>query len=130
MGLPTIISRRFERTITAVCHAIMDEHHPQDVRGASLAVDDVGRFVLSQHAGMPDALRAPFVALTIGLGASTVLRHGRSFHRLSHAARRQQIGKWRDSPIGPCRDFVRFIEGFTVLYWYSEKSSSSGIQVN
>lgn len=114
---------RFEATVSALCYSILRERCPEAARGPEFPHNRTVRFVLDQHARMPDYLRLPFAAVTLAFDASAVLRHGRPFHRLPHAQRWRQIVAWRESALGPRRDLVRFYESFVIFHWHSTRGS-------
>lgn len=117
---------RFETTVSALCYSILRERCPDGDRSPEFPHNRMVQFVLAQHARIPDFLRAPFAAATLAFGASSLLRHGKSFHRLPHAARWRQVEAWRRAPLGPCRDLIRFYESFVVYYWYSVRFAPEG----
>lgn len=110
---------RFEATVSALGYSILRERCPDAERACDFPHNRTVRFVLDQHGRMPDYLRLPFAAVTLAFGCSSVLRHGKPFHRLPHAARWRQVEAWRSAPLGPCRDLIRFYESFVIFYWYS-----------
>lgn len=110
---------RFEVTVSALCYSILRARCPEAERSRDFPHNRTVRFVLGQRAGMPDYLRLPFAAVTLAFGLSSLLRHGKPFHRLPHAARWRQIEAWRSAPLGPCRDLIRFYESFVIFHWYS-----------
>lgn len=113
------VLRHFDSTVSAVCHSMLIERCSHNPLIDSSTADDAARFVLAQWSRMPDPFRTPFVVVSLALSVSSVLRHGRGFNRLSHAVRWKQLERWRAANIGVCRDFVRFVESFVILYWHS-----------
>jgi hypothetical protein len=113
---------QFEATVSALSYSILRERCPGADEDPGFPHNRCARFVLEQHGRMPDYLRLPFAALTRAFGASALLRHGRPFHRLPHAARWSHIETWRNAPFGPCRDLVRFYESFVIFHWHSVRA--------
>jgi hypothetical protein len=109
----------FETTVSALSYSIIRER----CRASDPAEDHPGNrvvgFVLEQHGRMAAYLRWPLAALTLGFDAWGVIGAGRPFHHQDHAARWRQVESWRASPIGPCRDLVRFYESLVVFGAYS-----------
>src|SRR5437016_4951911 len=81
--------------------------------------NDLTRFILQQHAQLPDYLRAPMRAATLGFDALGALRAGKQFHRQSPESRAKQIESWKNSSIGFQRDLIRYFESLTLLALYS-----------
>ena len=77
----------------------------------------VVRFIVQQHAGMPDFLRWPMVALTLGFDLFGLFLFLRPFCGQSVAQRSAQISCWKESPLGPFRDFVRFYDSLFTVAW-------------
>ena len=90
---------------------------------ASPLADDrhnrVARYVLAQHAGMPDYLRLPFAALTVVFGLSALALTGRTFRALPHERRWRVVEAWRRLPVSFARDLLRFYEGLVVFAWFT-----------
>jgi hypothetical protein len=109
----------FQSTVSAIVYSILQERFPTGDPGRGFPNNLAVRFLLEQHGRMADYLRWPLVVLTLVFDWSSLPRHGRRFHRLSPATRARQIGAWRTSPLGFCRDFIRFYDSLVVFYWYS-----------
>ncbi len=84
--------------------------------------NDLTQFVITQHAQMPDYLRAPMFAATLGFDALGILRGGKTFHRQSPEKRAQQIAAWKKSGISFQRDLIRYFESLATLALYSRES--------
>lgn len=112
----------FHATVSALCYSILEERCPGLEAESEFPHNQAVRFVLQQHAGMPDFLRVPFAGVTLGFGLSSLLRHGRPFHQLPHRERWTQIEAWRSAPISVCRDLIRFYESFVIFHSYTVRS--------
>jgi hypothetical protein len=84
------------------------------------------RFALARQRRLPDLLRLPSRALTLAFDAAPLLRAGRPFHRLSHAARWAQVERWRRARSGVRRDLVRYWESLVLLAWFSRDEAVRG----
>jgi len=82
----------------------------------------VVRYVLAQHAAMPDYLRLPFAALTVAFGLASVALAGRPFHALPHERRWRVVATWRRLPLSFARDLIRFYESLVVFGWFTVES--------
>jgi hypothetical protein len=103
-------------TTSALCYSLAAEHAgPQpDLAALAAPYNDVTAFVQAQRARLDAALRLPLLAATLAFALAGLRRGGR-FHRLSPALRARQVAAWRRSPLGPCRDLIRFYESLAVL---------------
>lgn len=109
----------FAPTVSALAYSIVRAR----CGDASSLADDrhnrVVRYVLAQHAGMPDYLRLPFAALTVVFGLTAVAFTGRTFHALPHERRWRVVEAWRRLPVSFARDLLRFYEGLVVFAWFT-----------
>lgn len=112
----------FAPTVSALTYSIIRAR----CGDASALADDrhnrVARYVLAQHASMPDYLRLPFAALTVAFGAAAVGLTGRPFHALPHERRWRFVDAWRRLPISFARDLIRFYESLVVFGWFTLES--------
>jgi hypothetical protein len=110
----------FQSTVSAIVYSILRERFQPADPGRGFPRNRAVRFLLEQHGRMTDYLRWPLVVLTIVFDWSSLPRHGRRFHRLDPSRRAGRIEAWRTSPLGPCRDLIRFYDSLVVFYWYSQ----------
>jgi hypothetical protein len=111
---------KFQSTISAIGCSIVQDRCPRCDSGGELFQEWVVRFLLEQHGRMATYLQWAFRVLTFIFEWSSVLRHGRRFHRLPHSKRRSQIEKWRNSRLPLCGDFIRFFDIWVTFFWFSE----------
>ena len=106
----------FHDTVSALVYSLARPHEnsPQ----FAPPHNDLTQFVLTQHALMPDYLRAPIKLATLDFDG-TGLARGKPFHRHSADARERQISTWRNSSLGFKRDFIRYFESLATLALYS-----------
>jgi choline dehydrogenase-like flavoprotein len=101
-------------TASALAYSLAEPHanpaHPE----LQPPYNDLTRFILEQHGRMPDYLRAPFAALTLGFDLA-----GHRFHTHAPAARAKQIAAWKNSGSAFRRDLVRYFESLGILELYS-----------
>jgi len=83
--------------------------------------NDLTRFILTQHAQMPDYLRTPMklAAFLFDKSGWPVLG---SFHTRRPEIRARQIAAWKNSRLGFQRDFIRYFESLATLALYSRTS--------
>ena len=99
----------FTRTVIA----LVDVLRPP---GVAAPPEAAARFVVEQHARMPDYFRLGVRMLTIAFALSWL----RPFHRLTPSARARRIARWRSSRLGPCRTLIKFYESLAAFGWMSE----------
>lgn len=110
----------FCRTVAAICDTIVLARCEPATNGASRRREEVARFVVAEHAQMPDYVRWPFRFATLLFDLSGLACRGRLFHAQPQAARWRQIEAWRDGPFAPARDFIRFYESLILYRWYAD----------
>jgi choline dehydrogenase-like flavoprotein len=72
---------------------------------------------------MPDYLRVPMLAATLGFDAAGLLHSGKRFHRQPPEMRQRQITAWKNSSAGFKRDLIRYHESLAALALYSRETS-------
>lgn len=113
----------FHDTVSALVYSLAQPH--QRAPELQPPHNDLTRFLLAQHARLPDYLRTPMRLATLGFDALGLLRGGKPFHRQAPEARARQIESWRDSNAGFQRDFIRYFESLTILALYSHLNKDS-----
>lgn len=89
--------------------------------------NDVTRFVIEQHGGMPHVLGAAVRLATLLFALSALGRDGTLFHRLEPPRRRLQVAAWTASRLGPCRDLMRLYSSLVILALYSRPGLEQGL---
>lgn len=84
--------------------------------------NDLTRFILTQHAQMPDYLRTPMTLAAASFDTAGMVRGGKRFHTQSLENRARQITSWKKSRVSFQRDFIRYFESLTTLALYSRDS--------
>ncbi len=106
-------------TASALAYSLAEPHanpaHPE----LQPPYNDLTRFILEQHARMPDYLRMPFAALTLGFDLT-----GHRFHTHPSVARAKQIAAWKNSGSAFRRDLVRYFESLGILELYSRGAAA------
>jgi hypothetical protein len=115
---------RFEATVRALGATIVRERCGAEPAGP--AFEDAVRFALARQRRLPDVLRLPSRVLTLAFGAAPLARAGRPFHRLSPAARRAHVERWRRARAGVRRDLIRYWESLVLLAWFSRDEEAPG----
>jgi hypothetical protein len=100
----------FSNTVSALTYSFVREH-------GGVPCNTIVRFVLDQHARMPDFLRLPLRCLTLVLDGEAIAISGRPFHRLPPERRWRLILRWKHSRFGACADLMRFYESLAVFGW-------------
>lgn len=114
----------FENTASALCYSIIHQRCQFTTSELAFPHNNVVRFVLQQHSRMTDFLQLPIVILTLAFDLWGLVRRGALFHRLPHPTRWHQIRGWQNSPIGVCRDLIRFYESLSVFGWYASTETN------
>lgn len=109
-------SRLFQRTVHAIVATILRQQGADD-----RDVPAVNRFVLGQHARMPDYLRLPLVLVTLAFDTYPCLMRGRLFHSLRLPERVRFLEAWKRGRLGVQRDLIKFYESLTVFGWQAEQ---------
>jgi choline dehydrogenase-like flavoprotein len=117
---PSRLQRAFENAVSALCYAFIRQHFGARAGAPGRAWNGAVRFVLAQHARMPDYLRLPLRLLTLAfVHWSTFPRLG-SYRALDPDQRWSRIARMRRSALGPFRDLIRFYEGLAIYGFYEE----------
>jgi choline dehydrogenase-like flavoprotein len=115
---------QFHDAVSALVYAIANAQAEPGRRDLQPPYNDLTQFVLAQHARMPDYLRAPMVAATLGFDWLGVLGSGHRFHCLPPDARLRQIESWKASKLGFKRDLIKYFESLTTLALHSRANRS------
>jgi choline dehydrogenase-like flavoprotein len=108
-------------TASALAYSLAEPHADHAHPELQIPYNDLTRFILEQHGRMPDYLRAPFAAITLGFDLT-----GHRFHTHPPAARARQIAKWKNSNSAFRRDLVRYFESLGTLALYSRMAADVG----
>ncbi|HXD00086.1 MAG TPA: GMC family oxidoreductase [Verrucomicrobiae bacterium] len=108
-------------TASALAYSLAEPHANPAHAELQPPYNDLTRFILEQHGRMPDYLRTPFAALTLGFDLA-----GHRFHTHPPAARAKQIAAWRNSGSAFRRDLVRYFESLGILELYSRGMTDTG----
>ena len=74
--------------------------------------------LLHRIAEMPPHLGAGMAMLTLMYESHGIARYGQAMHALAPEKRRRMFSRWKDSPVGPMRDWTQFYEKMGVfVYW-------------
>ena len=109
---------RLETTISALVHAIAEEHVCGSAVHRGGPYDAISEFVAGQVAKMAAPLRLPLCIATHGLSILAFLGTGEKFHRLPVEARKRLFRRWRASRVSAVREISRFYESLTILALY------------
>ena len=71
----------FHDTVSALVYSLAQPHAGSPDTELQPPYNDLAQFVLRQRAQMPDFLRVPLIAATLGFDLLGCLRNGRLFHR-------------------------------------------------
>lgn len=111
----------FHDTVSALAYSLAQPH--ANSPPLQPPFNDLTQFILKQHAQMPDYLRAPMLAATLGFDWLGLLKGGKCFHSQSLEARARQNASWKNSSVGFKRDLIRYFESLATLALYSRGRS-------
>jgi choline dehydrogenase-like flavoprotein len=110
----------FENAVSALCYAFIREHFGARAGAPGRAWNGAVRFVLAQHARMPDYLRLPLRLLTLAFVYWSAFPYLGSYRALDPDRRWNRIARMRRSVLGPFRNLIRFYEGLAIFGFYEE----------
>jgi choline dehydrogenase-like flavoprotein len=107
----------FHDTVSALAYSLAQSH----AQSADLEApfNDLTQFILRQHANMPDYLRAPMVAATLGFDFIGILKNGKRFHHQPADRRQRQIAAWKNARLEFQRDLIRYFESLATVALHS-----------
>jgi len=107
--------------VSALAYSFAQAHAEPGRADLQAPYNDLARFILCQQAKLPDYLRAPMRAATLGFDLAGLLLTGGPFHTQPPANRRRQAEAWKNSRLGFQRDLMRYYESLAVLALYSRQ---------
>src|SRR6266446_4827934 len=117
MSEPT--SSWYHDAVSALVYSLAQPHAAPGHPDLQPPFNDLTRFVLGQHARLPDYLRAPMRAATLGFDLVRLLQTAHLFHSRPTAVRKKQVQSWKDSKLGLQRDLIRYYESLATFALYS-----------
>jgi len=90
-------------------------------------ISDVAEYLEIQINLLPRILRFGVRLAFSIFNAESIIFHGKTFTKLSHAARTQQMKRWDRSRITAKRDFIRYVRSLVLYNYYDHPSVRSGI---
>ncbi len=108
-------------TVSAMVYALAQEHNPAALPSLQPPFNDVTSFVLRQQAHLPDYLRSPLAAATLGFDVSGWTGIRGLFHSRPPAFRQRQIRRWKQSSLRFKRDLLRYHESLATFGLYSRQ---------
>ena len=118
-----LLSRSYHDVVSALAYSVAARQADSDWYALQPPFNDLTAFILRQRARMPDYLRGPMLAATLGFDLSGLVRSGHRFHTQPPAFRSRQVDSWKNSPVGFARDLVRYYESLATLALYSRETA-------
>jgi len=118
--MTTIAPIWFHDIVSALAYSLAHPH--ETTPELAPPHNDLTQFILTQHAQMPDYLRAPMQLATLAFDACGVVRGGKRFQHQPREQRAQQIAVWKNSHVGFQRDLIRYFESLATLALYSRSA--------
>lgn len=115
------VTKRFHDVASALAYSLAQPH--ETAPELAPPHNDLTQFILTQHAQMPDYLRAPMklAAYLFDKSGWPILD---SFHTRPPELRARQIAAWKNSPLSFQRDLIRYFESLATLALYSRTEKS------
>lgn len=113
---PSFVRKRFEDAVSGLCYAFIRARYGDKAGAPGPSWNRTVRFVLDQHARMPDYLRLPVMAATLVLNHLSLLSDLRPLHRLAPHRRQAVVAAIRKAQLlRPFREILRFYETLAVF---------------
>ncbi len=114
------MKRAFEGAVSALCYSFIRAHFGARAGEPGPRWNDTARFVLAQHARMPDYLRLPLKVLTLLFVVWSGFPRLASYRSLDPDSRWRRTARMRGSSFGPFRELIRFYEGLAIVGFHEE----------
>jgi choline dehydrogenase-like flavoprotein len=121
------MKRAFEGAVSALCYSFIRARFGPRAGEPGPSWNGTVRFVLAQHARMPDYLRLPLQVLTLLFVHLSGFPRLGSYRGLDADERWRRIERMRRSAFSPLRDLIRFYEGLT-LFGFHEEQARQGVR--
>jgi len=120
-----LIQSGYHDAVSALAYSLAGAQSGAGGAGLPPPYNDVTAFILRQQARMPDYLRGPMLAATLGFDCLGLARTGHRFHTQPAVPRQRQIDSWKNANFGFARDLVRYYESLALLALYSRGTGST-----
>ena len=110
---------QFENTRSALCYSICRQWNNRNEEKLDLPYNDVVRFVTLQYGQMSDYLHIPIMIATLIFNLTGYYYGKKMFYHMPHEQRKIMIAAWKKSPLGLCRDLIKYYESLSALPFYS-----------
>ncbi|HXP61715.1 MAG TPA: GMC family oxidoreductase [Dongiaceae bacterium] len=114
--------------VSALAYSFAQPHAEPGRLDLQAPYNDLARFMLCQQGNLPDYLRTPMRAATLGFDLAGLLLAGQPFHSQPPASRRRQVEAWKDSRLAFRRDLMLYYESLATLALYSRQAEDSGLR--
>ena len=118
-GMEPAAAAALHDIVSALAYTLAAERGDAAIPALAPPHNDLTQFVLRQHARMSAHVRAPLAILTRAFDALALARFGKRFRHLGPEPRARMVAAWRDSPLAPQRDFIRFYDSLVTLALHS-----------
>ena len=114
----------FQKIAGSLVAAIIEDQCQKDCDKEQAFEKIAADFVVSQYRRMPDYLRFPMFFATIFFNFWALITRFHFFYNLPTEKQIGLIQAWRQSRLGPFRDFVKFYQSLTLLSWYDSYTAT------
>ena len=120
--MPRLLANAYHDAVSALAYSLAASHADPGHAAFAPPHNDLTQFILRQQARLPDYLRPPMLAATLGFDWSGLGRTGHRFHTRPPQSRTRQIQAWKNAKLGFARDLMRYYESLAVLGLYSRET--------
>ena len=113
-----------EDVISALAYSFAQPHAEPGRADLQPPYNDLARFIVRQQEQLPDYLRVPMRAASLGFDLAGVFRAGLPFHTQPPAKRWRQVQAWKNSHLAFRRDLMRYYESLALLALYSRQGQA------
>jgi choline dehydrogenase-like flavoprotein len=115
----SVVNGPLHDSVSALVYSIAKNYADLKQPNLGPPYNDLTEFVLLQQSQLPDFLRWPMRALTLGFDMLGCFRTGHCFHSQHVPNRARQIAAWKKSKLSFQRDFIRYYESLAAFSLYS-----------
>ena len=124
---PTIMTYAPSPNIRSFVVTVVQETKLYETTQSDEVISDVAEYLEIQINLLPRILRLGVRLAFSIFNVESIIFHRKTFAKLSHAARTQQMKRWTRSRITAKRDFIRYVRSLVLYNYYDHPSVRSGI---
>jgi len=113
------LSRRAAPVVSGLAEAVISAEVGQSEISGLPHIAQTGEILLKRITQMPPHLSVGMLILVLSFDAFCRAKAGKGVAALDNTGRQEMLMRWKDSPIGPLRQFVQFYEKMGSFVYYS-----------